>query len=274
MKKLLLAASIFALCSTGFASERAAMAESTASYSITRGETVLSARENALTEVRTGDGLVAGEKPVRVETTNGATILLGQNSRANFDGASHVVLGEGTLALASPNGSTLTASYGNLVFESIATPDNQFAQHMLVIQADSANQITAQSLSETYAVRLADTNEQIAVIGAGDDLVFKRVGDKWAVNAQTVGQPGGDESPVAGGSQAAQDEVSQDDNDRRKGGYYWVAGGVVGAAAAAGLGWAVYDIGFDDDSGSNDHDNRGPSSAIIYPTPTPSTVTR
>ncbi|MCB2154328.1 hypothetical protein KQI84_05540 [bacterium] len=267
MRKLLLAATIFALCSTGFASDRAAMAESTGSYSIDRDGTVLSARENTLTEVRTGDLLLAGEKPVRVETAKGETILVGQNSQASFKDAGHVVLTEGTVALATPGDSTLAASYSDLLFESISGEGAD--RHMLLIQVENSNEVMAQSLSETFAVRSATTGEQIAVIGAGDDLIFKHVGDTWMVNARTVGQPGTD-GQIEGGSEAAQDEVAQDEDDRRKAGF-WILGGTLGAAAAGGAGYWIYEDLIKEGPDGGGDNGRNPSSPIAPPyTPPPS----
>lgn len=256
MKKLLLVATIFALSSPSFAGERAAMAESIAPYSINREGSLLSARQNTLTEVRTGDLLATGEKPVRMETLAGDTVLLGQESRARFVTENHVDLMEGSLAVSTMGSSPFTASYDDLAFEPFELSSQKSARHMLLVQIESADHVTAQSLSESFTVRNTTTGEQLAVMGSGDDLTFKRIGETWIVQASKVGQPG-NESTVQGDGNVAQDEVAQNDDDRRKAGY-WIVGGVLGAGAVGGLAYYLYHDDQDDE-----WNNRRPSSPIL-----------
>lgn len=176
-QRLSTAASIalLALAATAGAEESlAGRAQSSGNFSIGRAEKILQASPNTLNDVRIGDEIRAGGKPVSMTMTAGNEVRLqrGSAARLNAGGSLEAVNGE-ILAVVGPT-SKLQVSAGTLT----VTPskDNQ----VVVVQRLNEDRVRFASLNGKIAVRSIDGAE-LAKVEPKAAVELNRTTDGWVV---------------------------------------------------------------------------------------------
>lgn len=232
------------------------LAESGKSFKINRSSEVVNGRADTLTKILDGDRVEAAEKPVRVQTAAGNTVMVQGQSSAEFVSPDSLNVVAGDVLVAIAPDSNMNVLIDDLVVSPLKSDGAATSQHLVAVKRLNEGRVVISGFNHPLNVAAKGANGQLAVIGDKDTIELAKTEKGWVV--VQADEPAGEtepEEPVDGESE---------DEEERKGAFWWFTTPVgllagVGVLVAGGL--LVGDaLGGDDDD--KEDDSRGPTSQI------------
>jgi nitroreductase len=249
-------------------SDSLGLAESKAIYKIARADAILDAKADTLTKLLDGDRVEAADKPVRVQTSGGDTVMVQGNSAAEFAGAEKIKLVSGDILVAVGKDSKLAVGVEDLLVTPLKSADKKAGQQIVAVARPGEGVVKISGFNQPIAVKAAGSEDQLAVVGTNDTVELKKTPKGWVVAQATNGTKPATK-PAGPGYKA--DEPAKKEEKRRQGGAWWLspiglaAGTIAIAGIAVGTGVIVKNNNDDNDDDDDDDDDRGPASRINPP---------
>ncbi|MCC6546840.1 hypothetical protein IT570_06685 [Candidatus Sumerlaeota bacterium] len=228
------------------------IARSSAPYAVNRAETVLQGSAERPVTVNSGDKIRSGSGFLKIETLEGETVLLDENSAlAVMDNA--LSLEKGRVAVAMPNKSDTAVHVYDLEVSPIADEKADQSQiSNLGVGTISENEVELYSQGRMFRVTSLPDGNQIAVIGASDALrLMKDSAGMWRPITPLAQDQDNDSEKAA---------ANDSENTKRRRGF-WIfpsagAAAAVGVAAvgAGVVGYTVYQNNNDDGGDDDDEE--------------------
>ncbi len=233
------------------------LAESRTEYQIARDEKTVLAPGDTLTNVLTGDRLSASEKPVRVQTSSGDTVLIQSKGSAEFVRPDLLNVVSGDVLVAIGKESQTHVSIDDLLLEPVAGEGKDQAQHLVAINRLGESHVKISGYNHPVAVRTAGAS--LAILGSKDTIeLVKKPKQGWTVVAAEGEEEPAEEEPM-------DEEPEEDEEDRGAMGWFLtplgliVTGGLLIGAAFV----ASETLGGDDGGGGDGDDGRPPTSRFF-----------
>ncbi len=272
MKKILTTLAFSLLISSFAQADSLGLADSQDRYSITRNSIDIPTAPASMATVESGDRVRSTNAPVKVETTSGNMLMVGEQSDATILSDNAAQLHRGVIVMTVPvtEKEASLSSAGLSVFAieqegatAEATADNA---GLVAMRKVSDDEIIIGADRRPFAVKDEVTGDQIAMVGPGDSMRFIKTQKGWNVLPfGTKKSDGGTDTIVSAQSNDSSDSSADrgTDNDspsetKRRRALPLILLGVGGAAVAGGLGYAgyeIYDNNRDDDDDDDDDDN-------------------
>lgn len=243
---------VLALAASQISASSVGIARSTAPYNVSRSETILQGGAERPVTVNAGDKIQSGSGFLKIETLEGETVLLDENSAlAVMDNALN--LEKGRVAVAMPNKSDTAVHVYDLAVSPI--PDAKADQSQVSnigVGTISDHEVEVYSQGRMFRVTSLPDGNQIAVVGASDALrLVKDSAGMW----RPIAPLAQDESEKPAANESEQTKS-------RRG--FWIfpsagAAAAVGAAAvgAGVVGYTVYENNQNDDNNDDDEHEEG-----------------
>lgn len=232
MRKLVLASSLLALGTVGFAAEQVGFAKADSEFEINRGEAVVAPRAGALAPIQVGDLIEASDSNVRIQGQDGTSVILAKNSNLTYRDANSAELLAGQAAFAAPAESAADLLHDTLTMSPAA---NSAKESILIAHLEENGNLRLQSVANSFGVHDSASNSQLITLGEGDSILLVNGEDGWKPSADRMGQ--------ASDMFRAQGEdfsAYEDDEDDDRAAILLVGGAVIGIAALAGGGYYLY----------------------------------
>lgn len=242
---------VLALAASQISASSVGIARSTAPYNVSRSETILQGGAERPVTVNAGDKIQSGSGFLKIETLEGETVLLDENSAlAVMDNALN--LEKGRVAVAMPNKSDTAVHVYDLAVSPI--PDAKADQSQVSnigVGTISDHEVEVYSQGRMFRVTSLPDGNQIAVVGASDALrLVKDSAGMW----RPIAPLAQDESEKPAANESEQTKS-------RRG--FWIfpsagAAAAVGAAAvgAGVVGYTVYENNHNDDNDDDEEEER------------------
>jgi len=256
------AVGFFASAVSAAPSDSLGYAESGKNFKINRSSEIINGRAESLNKVLDGDKIEAAEKPVRIQTSTGNTVMVQGQSSAEFVSSDSLNVVSGDVLVAIAPDSALNVTIGDLMIAPIKAEKSEgaVAQHLVAVKRINEGRVVVTGFNQPLNVTSKDAAGQLAVIGDRDTMEFAKTDKGWVV-VQADEPEGGSSEPSDEGS----GEEEEDDEERR--GAFWWFGTPLGLLAGAGLligGGLLIDDQLNDDDDKDDEDSRGPTSNISF----------
>ncbi|MEO8377823.1 MAG: hypothetical protein ABI579_09150 [Candidatus Sumerlaeota bacterium] len=273
--KRIFASLAFSLLLSSFASaDMLGLADSPDRYSITRQSIDIPSAASSMATVESGDRVRSNKAPVKVETTSGNTVLVGEDSDATILSENSAQLNRGVVVMTVPgdvSNSTLSSTglsvspIAPLGAQAEATAEND---GLVAMRKVSDDEIIVGADRRAFAVKDEVTGDQVAMVGPGESMRFLKSAKGWSVLPfGTTKSDSGTDSIVTAQANGSSDnsgdnkegDASTEAKPRRAAPLILL--GIGGAAVAGGLGYAGYKI-YDnnkDDNNNNDNNDRSDS---------------
>lgn len=243
-------------------------ADSTARYTVVRPAERLAVPPDAVSNLRSGDGIQSADAMVRVRGFDGATFLLAPESEAHFPAPARMELlgGSAGLSMRAGDQAITVLNYRDLHLDLLPAADG--AQGMLTVVTNDGNVVEVAAVGSAFAAIDSDTGQGIAVVGDGDHWRFVRdqAGD-WTAVVPAVGGPLDFlRAQVEGDTDGAETSVDEDEEERRAAFFWrWWPAGAAGAGAAAAVGVGVVVAGGGGGGGGGGDDRPVTSPIVVSP---------
>lgn len=213
----------------------AGLAESTAAFAVERANKSIPASAGEQIVVGSGDRLVAGDAGLRLRLRSGEAFALEADSALLLESESRLVLEQGSLALSQAGESAVTLRAEGLDVAPMAASST--GAHTLIADVPMDNAVVLSSQQESFTIRDSRTGAHLAILAAGDSLVFRNIEGEWTVRPLAEGAP----SFLSQSDSITEEQIGatgEEDKDERRGLLLFstpvIVAGAVGTAVVGG----------------------------------------